>query len=544
MKWTMSLIFTLMIMTLGFAGNVHAAEGDYEELSWEKKHKVLTNIAMEYNIPPEILKAIATAESDMMQFEDGEIRVSDDGGIGMMQITNSDFDFDEEKLKTDTAYNIEAGAKILDAKWNLMDSGNLPEINGADNRHIIEQWYFPIMAYNGFSNRNNPNNENVEITYQRKVFNIIENKSFVDVAETPVTFDLDTNDNGELQFDNSPYDWDEADAYTTQMYKKGDKVFVMNNVDLNVNDLDYGNLRSQLDFSSDVTMRVPYYTELEITGGPYFENSTFDNQFITYKVEGSNISGYMSSSNLHPMDSLQGEINWEESKNDVAIDKTWNIKMNTQIDPASVNERNVYMVREDGVGIRADVSVTDDGNHILVEPQYDYMPGQKYTLHIKDIISDQGKKMNTTTAMNFVVEKAYTDQLEEDNVTFEASLNQKTFYEDDRIRATATIENNGDEAYIHQGSSTCDDKIFFFIQQDGERTQFVGTGDVAPRNCTADMVNIELEAGEKRTAYATFDLETEELGTLNPELEAAKSGEYTLIARYGDKLIEMPFVIQ
>ncbi len=540
----MSLIFTLMIMTLGFAGNVHAAEGDYEELSWEKKHKVLTNIAMEYNIPPEILKAIATAESDMMQFEDGEIRVSDDGGIGMMQITNSDFDFDEEKLKTDTAYNIEAGAKILDAKWNLMDSGNLPEINGADNRHIIEQWYFPIMAYNGFSNRNNPNNENVEITYQRKVFNIIENKSFVDVAETPVTFDLDTNDNGELQFDNSPYDWDEADAYTTQMYKKGDKVFVMNNVDLNVNDLDYGNLRSQLDFSSDVTMRVPYYTELEITGGPYFENSTFDNQFITYKVEGSNISGYMSSSNLHPMDSLQGEINWEESKNDVAIDKTWNIKMNTQIDPASVNERNVYMVREDGVGIRADVSVTDDGNHILVEPQYDYMPGQKYTLHIKDIISDQGKKMNTTTAMNFVVEKAYTDQLEEDNVTFEASLNQKTFYEDDRIRATATIENNGDEAYIHQGSSTCDDKIFFFIQQDGERTQFVGTGDVAPRNCTADMVNIELEAGEKRTAYATFDLETEELGTLNPELEAAKSGEYTLIARYGDKLIEMPFVIQ
>ncbi len=544
MKWARSLILTLVIMILGFAGNVYAAEGDYEELSWVKKHELLTNIAMEYNIPPEILKAIATAESDMMQFEDGEIRVSDDGGLGMMQITNSDFDFDEEKLKTDTAYNIEAGAKILDAKWKLMASGNIPEINGADNRHIIEQWYFPIMAYNGFSNRNNPNNKNVEVTYQRKVFNIIENHSQVDIAETPETFDLDLDDNGELKFENSPYDWDEADAYSTQMFEKGDKVFVMNNVDLNEDDIDYGNLRSQLAFSSDVTMWVPYYTELEITGGPYFENSTFNNQFITYKVEGSNISGYMSSSNLQPMDSLQGEIHWEESKNNVAIDKTWEIKMSTQMDPASVHERNIYMVREDGVGIRSDVSLTEDGKHILVKPQYDYMPGQKYTLHIKDLMSDQGKKMNTTTAINFVVEKPYTDQLEEGQVSFEASLNQKTFTEEDHIRATATIENNGDEAYIHQGSSTCDDKIFFFIQQDGERAQFVGTGDIAPRNCTADMVNIELEAGEKRTAYATFDLKTEEIGTLDPTTETAKSGEYTLIVRYGDKLIEMPFVIK
>ncbi|QHE51063.1 Ig-like domain-containing protein [Pontibacillus sp. HMF3514] len=544
MKWAKSLILTLVIMTFGFAGNVDAAEGDYEELSWEKKHELLTNIAIEYNIPPEILKAIATVESDMMQFKDGEIRVSDDGGIGMMQITNSDFDFDEEKLKTDTAYNIEAGAKILDAKWKLMDSGNLPEINGANNRHIIEQWYFPIMAYNGVSNRNNPDNEDIDITYQKKVFNIIENKSFVDIAETPDKFGFGL-ENGDLKFNDLEYKWEEADAYTTQMFEKGDKVFVMNNVDLNVNDLDYGNLRSQLDFSSAVTMRVPYYTELEITGGPYFENSTFDNQFITYKVEGSNISGYMSSSNLHPMDSLQGEINWEEAQNNVAIDKTWEVEMSTQIDPASVNERNVYMVREDGVGIRSDVSLTEDGKHILVEPQYDYMPGQKYTLHIKDLISEQlGNKMKKTTAMNFEVEQAYTDQLEEDQVNFKASLNQKTFSEDDRIRVTATIENNGDEAYIHQGSSTCDDEIFFFIQQDGERAQFVGTGDVAPRDCTTDMVNIELEAGEKRTAYATFDLETEEIGTLDPTTEAAKSGEYTLIARYGDKLIEMPFVVK
>jgi len=543
MKWAKTLILTLVIITYGFAGNVAADEETYEELSFEKKQELLTNIALEYNIPPEILKAVAMAENKMMQFENGKIYVSQDGGIGMMQVTNSDFDFDEEKLKTDTAYNIKAGAKILNSKWELMNSGNIPTINGADNRHIIEQWYFPIMAYNGVSNRNNPDNPEVDSTYQERVFTYIENRSFVKLAETPEMFEFNLNDEGVLKFDKLSYEWEEADSYSTQMFEKGDKAFIMNEVNLDDKDIDYGKLRSTRDFSSDVTMLVPYYTELEIIGGPYYQN-TRRNQFITYQVEGSNFSGYMSSSNLLPLDTLQGALEWEDPKDNVTVDKTWDIEMNTEIDPASVNERNVYMVRQDGVGIRADVSVSEDKHHIIVEPQNDYMPGEIYTLHIKDIMSKQGLKMESTTAMKFEVQKPYSETLKEDQLVFEASLNQRTFTEGDTIHAAATIENTADESYIHQGSSSCDDQVFFFIQQDGERAQFVGTGDVAPYNCTADMVNIELEAGEKRTANATFDLKTKDISTLDPKKEEAKNGEYTLIARYGDKLVEMPFVIK
>lgn len=541
MKWAKTLMLTLAIMTFGFAGHVNAAEGDYEELSWEKKHELLTNIALEYDIPPEILKAIAIEESKMMQFEEnGDIQVSDDGGIGMMQITTSDFDFNKEKLKTDTAYNIEAGAKILDAKWDLMSSGNLPTINESkQNRHIIEQWYFPIMAYNGISNRNNPDNPDRESTYQQRVFSYIENRSLVDIADTPEQFEFGLDDDGVLKFKDLSYNWEEADAYSTQMFEKGDKVYVMND-----DQIDYGNLRPSADFSSEVTMRVPYYTELEITGGPYFQNSNLRNHFITYKVEGNQFSGYMSSSNLRPMDTRQGDLNWEQEKHNVAIDKTWRIEMNTTIDPSSVNPRNVYLVRKDGMGVRSDVSVSDDGQHIVVEPHNDYMPGQTYTLHVKDIMSEQGLKMETQTVMNFDVEKPYGNTLEENEVAFEASLNQKTFSEGDQIRATATIENTGDESFIHQGSSTCDDQIYFYIQQDDERSHFVGTGDVEPLNCTADMVHIELEAGEKQTASVAFDLMTREIGQLDPQTEKVTNGDFTLIARYGDKLIELPFGVK
>ena len=107
---------------------------------------LLTNAAIEADIPPEVVKAVATQESDgWKQFdENGKPIISEDGGIGLMQITNK-VNYDQEKLKYDIYYNIDAGIEILNSMYDRKD---LPKIKGA-GREVIENWYFPVMAYNG-----------------------------------------------------------------------------------------------------------------------------------------------------------------------------------------------------------------------------------------------------------------------------------------------------------------------------------------------------------------------------------------------------------
>lgn len=94
-----------------------------------------------------------------------------------MQITNH-LEYDQEKLKTDIIYNIETGVKILSSMYNRTD---LPKIKGA-GREVIENWYFPVMAYNGTKPVNSPLKQdsglrNVE-AYQEEEFAHIE-KSFL-----------------------------------------------------------------------------------------------------------------------------------------------------------------------------------------------------------------------------------------------------------------------------------------------------------------------------------------------------------------------------
>ena len=54
-------------------------------------NKLLTEAAIEADIPPEVVKAIAWEESDWQQFKAGKPNVSFDGGIGIMQVTDYDF---------------------------------------------------------------------------------------------------------------------------------------------------------------------------------------------------------------------------------------------------------------------------------------------------------------------------------------------------------------------------------------------------------------------------------------------------------------------
>ena len=114
---------------------------------------LLTETALRYDVPPEIVKAIAEGESGNWRHFDknGEAIVTADNGIGIMQITNQ-AGYDQNKLKNDVVYNIQAGVEILDG---MFKRPNLPSINGGE-RDVLEHWYFAIMAYNGTKPVNSP----------------------------------------------------------------------------------------------------------------------------------------------------------------------------------------------------------------------------------------------------------------------------------------------------------------------------------------------------------------------------------------------------
>lgn len=130
----------------------------------------LKEMALKYNIPSVILMGIAYTESAWKQFDvlgNPVIHTNMDGSfdIGIMQI-NSTGRSDIELLKTDIFYNIEIGAKILDGKWRIT-----PGIGDRD-RNILENWYYAIWAYNGFSYTNHPANP-LGRRYQEKVLDNI-----------------------------------------------------------------------------------------------------------------------------------------------------------------------------------------------------------------------------------------------------------------------------------------------------------------------------------------------------------------------------------
>ncbi|WP_409252048.1 cell wall-binding repeat-containing protein [Bacillus sp. SCS-153A] len=171
---------------MGFAAAALAASitfpvsaEEYKNKSHSEINRLLTEAAIKYEVPPEVVKAIAEEESGWRQFKDGKPFISSDNGIGIMQVTDTD-GYDLERLKTDIEYNIKAGIEILNKKWNRGESGitnwqstSIPTI-GDNERDIIENWYFAILAYNGTKQVNSPVKQSDgsinENSYQYKVF--------------------------------------------------------------------------------------------------------------------------------------------------------------------------------------------------------------------------------------------------------------------------------------------------------------------------------------------------------------------------------------
>lgn len=119
-------------------------------------------------VPPVLLKAVSWVESVTSQGSAslpfgaiGPALVSFDCGYGIAQVTSgmtqplgeNNQPTDQQALvATHFAYNIGRGAAILIDKWNAApESRPIAGIDTASDPHILENWYYALWSYNGFT---------------------------------------------------------------------------------------------------------------------------------------------------------------------------------------------------------------------------------------------------------------------------------------------------------------------------------------------------------------------------------------------------------
>lgn len=255
---------------------------------------LLTETALNYNVPPEIVKAIAEGESGNWRHFDnnGKTIVTADNGIGLMQITNQ-VGYNEERLKSDLVYNIESGVKILD---KMFDRSDLPKINGGD-RDDLESWYFAIMAYNGTKPVNSPieqstGERNVK-AYQEKILGFVEKYELIDLQELPFTsdtFQYDSNSRDNIKFLEMNYNFDLPLTKSKYSFEKSQKVSATTNVTVRTRPTTDSPSKGTLSKGETVTITGPF---------EYEEVPSKKNHFVWYPVKRSDGSeGYVASSYL------------------------------------------------------------------------------------------------------------------------------------------------------------------------------------------------------------------------------------------------------
>jgi len=181
------LVVIILAASLIISGTPSIAQGG-QNPSLEETAKIFERVAREKQVPAEILKAIAYAESGWRQWDSSGKVVANYAGsrpyLGIMQVgaydpadTNT-----VNKLKNDIAFNIAYGADVLLSKWDMT-----PKIGDGD-KSKLENWYFAIWAYNTWSTRNNPNNAAAagRVAYQDKILKLI-NTEYYEGVVTPVS---------------------------------------------------------------------------------------------------------------------------------------------------------------------------------------------------------------------------------------------------------------------------------------------------------------------------------------------------------------------
>jgi len=164
----------ILIILLLFMFNTSAYAGTNPER--EEIEAMIDEVAIKRGIPAILLKGIARVESVYKHFNsDGSPKICGTS-IGLMQINNVYGGYDNYRLKYDIIYNVEAGADMLLNKWSMSSYNQVSSVGNMDP-NILENWYFALWAYNGWSGSNNPASPYAKkYTYQQLIYDVIENE--------------------------------------------------------------------------------------------------------------------------------------------------------------------------------------------------------------------------------------------------------------------------------------------------------------------------------------------------------------------------------
>ena len=257
----------------------------------DKLKEALTAAAFAKGFPPEVVKAVARTENGKWQqfTPDGEVFKSADNGYGIMQVTplsDTDTRYDWNRVKYDTVYNIQTGVEILETKWHYASSKVpvLPSVN-KQQKNILENWYFAIMAYNGLSARNHPSSK---FPYQIKVYSQLKTGALTDpyvLTEKELKI---TIKEGLLSFDRMSYTTGRQTP-STQLYQTGTKIKLKQDI----------RIRTEASTGSKSSKVLKKGTTVTITGRGY-EDSNTANLYNWYKIKASGLNGtwYTASMNL------------------------------------------------------------------------------------------------------------------------------------------------------------------------------------------------------------------------------------------------------
>jgi putative cell wall-binding protein len=305
MKKTGIAMAAVMLSASLFQPRVNAEE--YKNPTPTEINKLLTEAALTNEVPPEIVKALAEKESDWQQFKDGEPFISDDNGIGIMQVTTSD-GYNVERLKTDITYNIQAGIEILEQKWMLGETGianwtsySIPTV-GENDRDILENWYFALLAYNGKKQVNSPvymaTGERNYTSYQDQVYKKMTdgNPGIMDRVNIPFIrsdFTYTNEPNYQLLFNTRHFEVEGRSHSTKHTFSEGDLVI----------SAEGSTFRTEPASSSELIAQLPSgKTEvLEILNEfDYDRSNNRANHFVWYNIERENNTqeAYTASSEL------------------------------------------------------------------------------------------------------------------------------------------------------------------------------------------------------------------------------------------------------
>lgn len=100
-------------------------------------------------------------------------------------------------------------------------------------------------------------------------------------------------------------------------------------------------------------------------------------------------------------------------KSTTDVDKVWNIRFSSNVDPDSVSTSNVYLVREDGVTIPTRIEVNE--NIIAVSADQSYNIDDMYSLYIgHDIQSVGGVSLQSGMIFDFIVDEPDEEEYDEE----------------------------------------------------------------------------------------------------------------------------------